>query len=122
MPAPVVRSASARSCTRTRQPRCASAQAAVRPAKPAPAISAVRSVMPHGLQGAARSAIVIVQSAYAKETAMARLRHIAVVVRDIEASAKFYEEVFELRRVGREDLEIGSAVYMTDGVINMALL
>jgi catechol 2,3-dioxygenase-like lactoylglutathione lyase family enzyme len=53
---------------------------------------------------------------------MARLRHIAVVVKDIEASAKFYEEVFELRRVGREDLEIGSAVYMTDGVINMALL
>ena len=53
---------------------------------------------------------------------MARLRHIAVVVKDLEKSAKFYEEVFELRRVGREDLEIGSAIYMTDGVINMALL
>src|SRR6516162_5037996 len=42
MPAPAVRSSSPRSCTRTLQPRCASAQAAVRPANPAPAISACR--------------------------------------------------------------------------------
>ena len=45
MPAPVVRSRSPRSCTRTLQPRCASAQAAVRPAKPAPTISACRLLM-----------------------------------------------------------------------------
>src|ERR1700678_604741 len=42
MPAPAVRSRSERSCTRTVQPRCAKAQAAVRPAKPAPTISACR--------------------------------------------------------------------------------
>ncbi len=53
---------------------------------------------------------------------MARLRHIAVCVKDLDKAAKFYEEVFELRRVEREDLEIGSAIYMTDGVINLALL
>jgi catechol 2,3-dioxygenase-like lactoylglutathione lyase family enzyme len=53
---------------------------------------------------------------------MARLRHIAVCVRDLEKAAKFYEDVFELKRVGREDIEIGSAIYMTDGVINLALL
>lgn len=53
---------------------------------------------------------------------MARLRHIAVVVKDLERAATFYQDVFELRRVGREDLEMGSAVYMTDGVINLALL
>src|SRR5215210_1780461 len=41
MPAPAVRSRSARSCRRTRQPRCARAQAAVRPANPPPTISAV---------------------------------------------------------------------------------
>src|SRR5258706_16259411 len=41
MPAPAVRRRSARSCTRTRQPRCASAQAAVSPAKPPPTISAL---------------------------------------------------------------------------------
>ena len=53
---------------------------------------------------------------------MARLRHFAVCVGDLDRSAKFYQEVFGLKRVGREDLEIGSAVYMSDGVINLALL
>ncbi|MBO0756980.1 MAG: VOC family protein, partial [Bradyrhizobiaceae bacterium] len=53
---------------------------------------------------------------------MARLRHIAVCVKNLEKAAKFYEDVFELKRVGREDIEIGSAIYMSDGVINLALL
>jgi predicted enzyme related to lactoylglutathione lyase len=53
---------------------------------------------------------------------MARLRHFAVCVGDLEKSAKFYEEVFELRRIDREDLDIGSAIYLSDGVINLALL
>ena len=53
---------------------------------------------------------------------MARLRHIAVCVKDLEKAAKFYENVFELKQVGREDIEIGSAIYMSDGVINLALL
>jgi predicted enzyme related to lactoylglutathione lyase len=53
---------------------------------------------------------------------MARLRHFAVCVSDLEASAAFYESVFELRRVGGETLDIGSAIYMSDGVVNLALL
>jgi catechol 2,3-dioxygenase-like lactoylglutathione lyase family enzyme len=53
---------------------------------------------------------------------MARLRHIAVCVGDLEKSAKFYSDVFELKEVGRETIEIGSAIYMSDGVINLALL
>ena len=53
---------------------------------------------------------------------MARLRHFAVCVRDLENSAKFYRDVFELKEVGRETIEIGSAIYMSDGVINLALL
>jgi predicted enzyme related to lactoylglutathione lyase len=53
---------------------------------------------------------------------MARLRHFAVCVRDLEKSAKFYSEVFDLEEVGRENLDIGSAIYMSDGVINLALL
>jgi predicted enzyme related to lactoylglutathione lyase len=57
-----------------------------------------------------------------KEKCMARLRHFAVVVSDIEKAAAFYEEVFELKRVGRDDLDIGSAIYLSDGVINLALL
>ena len=53
---------------------------------------------------------------------MARLRHFAVCVKDIEKAAEFYANVFDLKRIGREDLDIGSAVYMSDGVINLALL
>jgi len=53
---------------------------------------------------------------------MARLRHFAVCVKDLDKAAKFYETVFELKRIGREDLDIGSAIYMSDGVINLALL
>ncbi len=53
---------------------------------------------------------------------MARLRHFAVCVGDLEKSANFYEQVFELKRVGQEVIDIGSAIYMSDGVINLALL
>ena len=53
---------------------------------------------------------------------MARLRHIAVCVSDLDKAAEFYAKVFEFKRIGREDLDIGSAIYMSDGVINMALL
>ena len=53
---------------------------------------------------------------------MARLRHIAVCVKDLDKATEFYSKVFEFKRIGREDLDIGSAVYMSDGVINLALL
>jgi len=53
---------------------------------------------------------------------MARLRHIAVVVRDLERAAEFYEKAFELERVGEEHIDLGSAIYLSDGVINLALL
>ena len=53
---------------------------------------------------------------------MAKLRHIAVVVRDLERAARFYEQVFELKRVGEEHIDMGSAIYLSDGVINLALL
>jgi predicted enzyme related to lactoylglutathione lyase len=57
-----------------------------------------------------------------EEFCMARLRHFAVCVNDLDKAATFYQTVFELKRIGREDLEIGSAIYMSDGVINLALL
>jgi catechol 2,3-dioxygenase-like lactoylglutathione lyase family enzyme len=53
---------------------------------------------------------------------MAKLRHIAVVVKDLEKAAAFYEKVFDLKRVGEEHLEMGSGIYLSDGVINLALL
>ena len=53
---------------------------------------------------------------------MARLRHFAICVNDLDKAAAFYQSVFDLKRIAREDLEIGSAIYMSDGVINLALL
>jgi catechol 2,3-dioxygenase-like lactoylglutathione lyase family enzyme len=53
---------------------------------------------------------------------MARLRHFAIVVRDLEKAARFYQEVFDLKRVGDEVLDFASAIYLSDGVINLALL
>jgi catechol 2,3-dioxygenase-like lactoylglutathione lyase family enzyme len=52
----------------------------------------------------------------------ASLRHIAIVVRDLEKAARFYESVFGLKRVGRDDLEFASGIYLSDGVVNLALL
>jgi catechol 2,3-dioxygenase-like lactoylglutathione lyase family enzyme len=53
---------------------------------------------------------------------MAKLRHFAIVVKDIEKAAQFYENVFDLKRVGRDDLEFASGIYLSDGTINLALL
>jgi len=53
---------------------------------------------------------------------MARLRHFAICVTDLEASAAFYEKVFGLKRVGEETIALGSGVYLSDGVVNLALL
>jgi len=44
------------------------------------------------------------------------------VVRDLEKSAKFYESVFDLKRVGQETLDFAAAIYLSDGTINLALL
>lgn len=51
-----------------------------------------------------------------------RLRHIALRVRDLEASSRFYQTVFGFAEVGRERIPIGAAVYLSDGVMNLALL
>ena len=53
---------------------------------------------------------------------MARLRHIALTVPDPEKAAKFYMEAFGLRRVGGTDWAGASGVYLSDGVVNIALL
>lgn len=50
---------------------------------------------------------------------MAKLRHIAICVRDLEASAQFYEKIFEMTRA----YEVKDrAIYLTDGLMNLALL
>ena len=49
---------------------------------------------------------------------MGKLRHIAIAVSDTDATAKFYEQAFGLKRVR----ESTSAVLMSDGVISLAIL
>src|SRR5207302_296158 len=80
---------------------------------------------PHGdsiLAAPLAAAMLHTASTCAREAFMARLRHIAVCVKDLDKAAAFYERVFDLKRLEREDLDIGSAIYMSDGVINLALL
>ncbi len=47
-----------------------------------------------------------------------RIRHIAIIVPDAEEAAKFYEKAFGFTRAGTAR----RGIYMTDGVINVALL
>jgi lactoylglutathione lyase len=48
----------------------------------------------------------------------AKLRHIAISVKDPEAAAKFFEKAFGMTRAGNAQ----RGVYMTDGIFNVALL
>jgi len=53
---------------------------------------------------------------------MAKLKHIALSVKDPEKTAQFYESAFDLQRVGTTDSPLAKGIYLSDGVINIALL
>src|ERR1700730_3309377 len=53
---------------------------------------------------------------------MAKLRHIAMQVPDLEKAAAFYEGVFGLRRLKKVEAPIGNAISLSDGVMNLTLL
>lgn len=53
---------------------------------------------------------------------MSKLRHIAMQVPDLEKAASFYENVFEMKRVGSAESPIGNAISLSDGVMNLTLL
>lgn len=53
---------------------------------------------------------------------MAKLRHIAMQVPDLEKAAAFYEKVFGMERVVRGNTPFGDALMLSDGVMNLALL
>jgi catechol 2,3-dioxygenase-like lactoylglutathione lyase family enzyme len=52
----------------------------------------------------------------------ARIRHIALSVKDIDATADFYEKAFGLTRSPKSEGPTAFRVYMSDGEINLALL
>lgn len=49
---------------------------------------------------------------------MAKLRHIAIAVPDIQATARFYEESFGMQRVRESNV----AVMLSDGVVSLAII
>ena len=53
-----------------------------------------------------------------REFTMAKLRHIAIIVPDPEKAAKFFEDAFDMKRAGTAR----RGIYMSDGVVNVALL
>jgi lactoylglutathione lyase len=61
---------------------------------------------------------VVTVGRHFEETAMAKLRHIAIIVPDPEQSAKFFENAFGMTRAGTAR----RGIYMSDGVVNVALL
>ncbi|HEY1980545.1 MAG TPA: VOC family protein [Xanthobacteraceae bacterium] len=52
----------------------------------------------------------------------AKLRHFAITTADPEKTAKFYMEAFGMKQVGRTNSPIAQGVYLSDGVINVAIL
>lgn len=52
----------------------------------------------------------------------ARIRHIALSVKDIDATADFYEKAFGLTRSAKSEGPTAYRLYMSDGEINLALL
>jgi catechol 2,3-dioxygenase-like lactoylglutathione lyase family enzyme len=55
-------------------------------------------------------------------TSKGRIRHIAISVPDPWAAAAFYKAAFGLDEVGETDGKLAEGVFLTDGVVNIALL
>ena len=53
---------------------------------------------------------------------MSKLRHIAISCRDPWATAEFYVQAFDMKKVGETHSTLADGVYLSDGVVNMALL
>ena len=49
---------------------------------------------------------------------VAKLRHVAVTVPDLEAAAQFYEKTFEMKRIKESPISI----MLSDGVMSLAIL
>jgi catechol 2,3-dioxygenase-like lactoylglutathione lyase family enzyme len=56
------------------------------------------------------------------ENNMARIRHIALVVKDLEQTAAFYQKALGLTRSEISEGPTARRIYMSDGEVNLALL
>jgi catechol 2,3-dioxygenase-like lactoylglutathione lyase family enzyme len=57
-----------------------------------------------------------------KEVTMARIRHIAIATRDLEATTQFYIEGLGLKQVGKINTPTSEGYYLSDGHVNFAIL
>jgi methylmalonyl-CoA/ethylmalonyl-CoA epimerase len=53
---------------------------------------------------------------------MAKLRHIAISVPDVEVAAKFYIDTFGMQRVNFAATPYGDGLSLSDGTVNLTLL
>lgn len=53
---------------------------------------------------------------------MGKLRHLALSVEDPWATAMFYMDAFGMKKVGEVDTSFVLGVYLSDGVVNLAIL
>jgi len=53
---------------------------------------------------------------------MAKIKHIAISTQDVDATARFYIDVFGLEEVGKVDSPGASGYYLSDGDLNLAIL
>lgn len=53
---------------------------------------------------------------------MAKLRHVAIQVPELQRAAEFYEKALGLERVAEAESPIGNAIMLTDGTVNLTLL
>ena len=53
---------------------------------------------------------------------MPKIKHIAISTQDVDATARFYIEVFGLQEVGKVDSPGARGYYLSDGDINLAIL
>ena len=53
---------------------------------------------------------------------MPRIRHIAISTQDVDATAKFYVDVFGMKQIGKVEHPAVRGYFLTDGEINFAVL
>lgn len=53
---------------------------------------------------------------------MAKIKHIAISTQDVDATARFYIDVFGLEEVGKVDSPGARGYYLSDGDLNLAIL
>ena len=53
---------------------------------------------------------------------MPKIKHIALSTQDVDATAKFYMDVFGMKQVGKVDSPGAKGYYLTDGDLNLAIL